>query len=142
MDWFEADVDIDGHTAALIARDMRAVAEADGSVHPREVGLIEGFAAAVPSDADATVAVLDSQEVLGVYLRSLILVALADGNISDDEHAAIVGLAGAQGVSVRQVEAAIHDAKLQFIHAFSGVRLFRDAVYDEAERLGLERDEV
>ena len=140
-DWFETEVPVDGDAAAVIARGMRAVARADGLIHQRELALIASFEANVPPDADGGRPLVGDALKL-VYLRSLILVALADGAVSDAELAQIRELAGEQGLGDADVEREVLSVKRRFLSVFAGVNVFRDAVVRVARDLGLSESEV
>lgn len=142
MDWFEQDVDLDAAQAAFIARGMRQVATADGLVHQRELNLIAVFEAELPEDVPETAPDLSDEAVRETYLRSLILVALADGRVSDTERAAIVELAGAIDIAEASVDACVVAAKRRFLQVFAGVNIFRDAVVQVAGELGLPASEL
>ncbi|MEZ4239290.1 MAG: hypothetical protein R3F59_24680 [Myxococcota bacterium] len=140
MDWFETEVPIDAATAAAIARGMRQVAQADGLIHQRELALIASFEAGVP-DLEATGAI-GSDALKTVFLRSLIMVALADGKISEAETATIRELAGEHGIGEAEVDAETLSVKRRFLSVFAGVDVFRDAVVRVARDLGLPDAEV
>lgn len=140
-DWFETEVPIDDAAAAAIAWGMRQVAQADGMIHHRELALIASFEAGIPEAADAGAALRDDG-LRTVYLRSLIMVALADGRISEAETARILELAAEQGITDGEVEAEILSVKRRFLSVFAGVDVFRDAVVRVARDLGLPDAEV
>jgi uncharacterized membrane protein YebE (DUF533 family) len=140
-DWFEAEVPIDAPAAAIIARAMRAVARADGVIHQRELNLIASFETDLPADAPQQ-ALLEGDGLRSAYLRSMIMVALADGVISEAELAKIRELAGEQGIAEAEVEAAVLSVKRRFLSVFAGVNVFRDAVVRVARDLGLSESEV
>jgi uncharacterized membrane protein YebE (DUF533 family) len=134
-------VDLDAKTAAAIAAGMRKVAVADGeALHPNELSLIAEFEKDLPDGTPATsVAIWDAQ-VRSVYLKSLVMVALADGQISDTERAVIEDLALGVGADQADVVSAMNDVKQEFLAVFSGVTHFRDQVEQVAEELGVELD--
>jgi len=138
MDWIAK---LDADEAATIAAGMRVVALADGHVHPRELALIEGFASGIPADASDEV-VLATSELQEVYLRSLIFVALADGKVSEPEERTIAELMAPYGYGMERVMERVLDVKREFLAAFSGVRVFRDAVVEIAAELGLSEADV
>lgn len=140
-DWFETEVPIDAAAAAAIAQGMRQVAQADGLIHHRELALIASFEAGVPEAADVAGAI-SSGPLRTVFLRSLIMVALADGRISEAESARIRELAQEQAIAEAEVEAEILSVKRRFLSVFAGVDVFRDAVVRVARDLGLSEAEV
>jgi len=139
-DWLDADVDLDASAAAAIASGMRQVAQADGMIHQRELSLIASFEADLPGGGDPE-APLQSDAKKQVYLRSLIMVALADGVITDKEEERISALAEAQGIGRAQIHAETLEVKRWFLRAFQGVHIFRDAVVRVAQDLGLDEEE-
>ena len=142
MDWFEQGVDLDAAQAAFIARGMRQVATADGVVLERELNLIAAFEAELPADIPKGDPDLSSDEIKETYLRSLILVALADGRVGDSEHGVITDLAHDVGLGPDRVEASILQVKRRFLQVFAGVNIFRDSVVRVADDLGLPVSEV
>lgn len=132
---FGASLELDAATARRIGDDMLRVALADGDVHPRELALIEGFRAEIPTaEAGAN---LTDPEVRRAWLHSLVLVALADGVVSPEERVVIIRLAEEHAISDVEVDAQIFAAKRWFLEHFSGVTIFREAVADIAAELGV-----
>jgi len=141
MNWLEGDVDLDAAQAAAIAQGMRAVAQADGTIHQRELSLIASFEAELPTDG-APADSFGSDAARLTYLRSIIMVALADGVITDKEEEVISELCSAHGIGRAQIHAETLEVKRWFLQAFSGVQIFRDAVVRVAQDLGLPENEV
>ncbi len=137
MDWFEKPVALDAAAATKIAADMMLVARADGDVHPNEVELIESFRDDIP-DLVGLGELGDVNDVRSAWLRSLIMVALADGVISDPEATLIHRLATDQGFTAEAVEAEMVTVKRKFLDVFGGVTIFRGAVQGVAQSLGLD----
>jgi uncharacterized tellurite resistance protein B-like protein len=132
-------VDLDARTAAVIAAGMRRVATADGNIHPNELSLIEDFERDIPEGTEPTATIGDAA-VRAVYLKSLVMVALADGRISDPEQVVIADLAAAVGADDADIEAATAAVKREFISVFKGVTHFRDQVEALASELGVSLD--
>lgn len=131
-------VDLDAKTAAAIAAGMRKVAIADGDeLHPNELSLIEEFEKDIPSGTDANLAISDAS-VREVYLKSLVMVALADGRISAVEREVIEDLARSVGADNDDVSQAMQSVKREFLAVFSGVTHFRDQVEQVARDLDSE----
>jgi uncharacterized membrane protein YebE (DUF533 family) len=141
-DWFDVDVPIDAAAAALIARGMRLVARADGLIHQRELALIASFEAALPRGGTPPSGPLASETLKVLYLRSLIMVALADGRVSDAEQEQILALAAEQGFDGERVAAETLSVKRRFLSVFAGVNVFRDSVVSVARELGLPESEL
>lgn len=140
-DWFEIPLSIDADAAAIIARGMRAVAKADGIIHHRELNLIASFEAALPHGHEPS-GVLVTDGLRTAYVRSLVMVALADGVITDAELAQIRDLCREQGVDSERLDAEILSVKRRFLSVFAGVNFFRDSVVRVARDLGLSEAEV
>ncbi|MEN0061804.1 MAG: hypothetical protein AAGA48_06605 [Myxococcota bacterium] len=142
MDWFEQDVDLSAAQAAFIAKGMRTVATADGLVHQRELALIAAFESELDEEVPNEAPDLSSDDVRETYLRSLILVALADGRVSEAEHKVIVELAAEVNLEADHVSECVLLVKRRFLQVFAGVNIFRDAVVQVADELGLPASEV
>ena len=138
--WLDGTVDLDAPAAATIAEGMRAVAQADGMIHQRELSLIASFEAELP--AGGAPGALGGEAAKQIYLRSLIMVALADGVITSEEEDVIGSLCDAQGIGRGQVHAETLEVKRWFLQTFAGVQIFRDAVVRVATDLGLPETEV
>lgn len=131
--------DFDANVAAAIAAGMRDVAMADGSMHQRELSLISAFEGEIPAGTEAAdLSALTDEAVRTTYLKSLVMVALADGVISDSESTVLATRAAAVGVDADGLEALTNEVKREFLATFSNVRIFADSVKEIAESLGLE----
>ena len=140
-DWFDTEVPIDATAAAVIARGMRDVAQADGLIHDRELALIASFEAGVPDTSAGGDAVID-EGLRPIFIRSLIMVALADGRISEPELDRIRELATTHEIPETQVDEEILSVKRRFLSVFAGVDVFREAVIQVAKDLGLPEAEL
>jgi hypothetical protein len=134
--------DIEANEAAVIAQGMRSIAAADGNVHPREVDIIAAFEAELPAGTVADDALVLRPQVHEVFIRSLAIVALADGHVSPKEQAEIDRLAKRHGITSEVVAAEVLGAKRYFLSAFQGARVFREAVTTVARDLGLPESEI
>lgn len=140
MDLNSDAVDLDARMAAVIAEGMRKVALADGDVmHPNELQLIETFERDIPEGTPPNAAIGDAG-VREIYLKSLVMVALADGRISDNEQAVIADLAASVGADADDVARTTQAVKREFLAVFDGVTHFRDQVRSVADELGLDLD--
>ena len=142
MKWLDQSVRIDASTAAVIARDLRRVAEIDGHMHERELSLIEAFEREIPDTTVSDDAIFESEEIRSAYLRSLIMLALADGEIADEEQALILQLAERRGISNDEVETATVNIKKEFFSIFAGVKLFRQSLMGLAQGMGMDANDV
>jgi uncharacterized membrane protein YebE (DUF533 family) len=140
-DWFDTPVTLDEQAASVIARGMRSVAQADGILHQREMSLIASFESSLPQEQEQQ-GRLEDESQRTVFLRTLIMVALADGVVSEAERARICALCEEQGIEQARVDAEITVVKRRFLAVFAGVQVFRDAVVRVARDLGLPESEV
>ena len=132
--------ELDSASAATFAQGMKVVACADGALHDRELALINAFEGGLPEGTEP--GPLEGEEVCRAYLQSLIMVALADGMVSDVEYVEIVKLAAEVGLDQATVDGEVVEVKREFLRTFAGVRIFRDAVVAIAKELGLDEAEV
>lgn len=142
MEWTGAQMEIDARAAAVIAAGMRAVALADGEMHEAELALITAFEAELPEGVDPAGVRLEAGPLQEVFLHSIVMVALADGCVSDAEYAAIVELGQSQGVSTELIDERVREAKRTFLKTFAGARAFHDEAVGIGEQLGLSHDEA
>ena len=135
MRWLTEPV-IDDALAALLAHDMLRLAHADGHVHPRELALVEAFSAQVPAGTPTDAAALDTEDLRTTYVRSLVILALSDGSLTQEESALIEELAGAHGIPATEVARITHLLKLQFYGAAEEQRAFRASLRAAAAAWG------
>jgi tellurite resistance protein len=135
-------MDVDEIAASVIAAGMRAVAKADGEVHARELELIEGFASGLPNAVATASGRVADEQIAATYLRSLVMVALADGVVSPVERTVIVRLAAEMGVDEARVDAEIGSVKRQFLKEYAQRNPLRHRLTALASELGLPEAEV
>jgi uncharacterized membrane protein YebE (DUF533 family) len=140
--WLNESVVLDEEAAAIIGRDMRVVAEADGVLHARELSLIDAYVHELPVSDPVGYEAIVSGDLGTTYLRSLVMVALADGKISEEEHSVIIELCANVGLSASEVDEAIAEAKKEFLSIFSGLKLFRDSMRNVGQDLGLSETDI
>jgi hypothetical protein len=142
MRWMDEAVVLDEAAAAVIGRDMRIVAEADGILHVRELSLIDAFVKSLPDEDAGEYACINTDALRLTYLRSLVMVALADGKISEEEHAVILVLAAKVDLSAEAVEEVLEEAKREFMSIFAGLKLFRDSMRTVGQDMGLTEEDI
>ena len=142
MKWLDESVLIDASVAAVIARDLRQIAEIDGHLHERELSLIEAFQKEIPEEASNDDIVLEGEKVRHAYLRSLIMLGLADGELAEEELELIHQLANRRGIDSEVVDSTTAQIKKEFFSIFSGVSLFRQSLMGIAEGMGLDSEEI
>lgn len=143
MDAPFADVSLNSDAALYIARGLRALAAVDG-VHAAELALIEQYEASLGLDGPA----LGDFESAGggplveaaqreLFLRSLVLLALADGSISDPEDQMIRAVAADLGLSDDNLTGITVEAKQWLLGSLRGVQAFREQAVRVGKGLGL-----
>lgn len=142
MKWLNDSSLLNPAVAALILRDLRRVAEVDGEVHQRELALIAAFANAIPADSSPDQATLDTKALRDTYVRSLVLLALADGDFSDEEYILITELANEQGIDTQEVQQVAAEVERYFYGKVSGLSQFSDSLRSMAQKLGFSDDDV
>jgi uncharacterized tellurite resistance protein B-like protein len=126
--------------AAVIVAGMRLVARADGDVHENELAMIEELGQGLPMADPNTL--LSSEATKTLYIRSLGMLALADGVMSAPEVSLIREIADHQGLSHEQVDGALRSVKLSFFKNFAGVSVFADQAREIGLGLGLDSADI
>lgn len=127
----------EGVRALVLA--MREVAASDGD-HPRELALIEEFAAGVDLDGGpADLGAVDTLERAELFLQSLALLALADGRVTELERSAICNYARKLGYGEPEAERCLHDVAMGMLSKLRGVVQHREAAFDIGARMGLDK---
>ncbi len=133
----QAAVDLDAQAAHAIAAAMRELAHVDGQ-HPQELALIDAFEAEIPPVSASSLADVNTPESREALLKSLVLLAFADGRMSPEERAHIVGVAAKVGLTDADVAKATADVASTILSGFSGVHVFREQVVALGRELGLD----
>lgn len=142
MKWLIEPVILESAFAALIAEDLRALAAVDGEVHEREQSLIDAFTMSIPDGVVAADAVLDTPHLQKTYVRSMVMLALADGDLTEDEHGLIVILSERRGVPRAEVDRIIEHLGVQFYGSLEAARTFRSELRTAAREAGLTQENV
>lgn len=137
--------DLDQETASFIAAGLRELARADGT-HPAELALIEEFErglepAPVTFDLDGDHP-LTTPELRELFLRTSILLALADGQISEVEGERIGRWASKLQVDVAALAELYRQVKRTMLSHFSDNTLFREQAEEIGRSLGLDEDDI
>ncbi|MEY3210287.1 MAG: Tellurite resistance protein TerB [Pseudomonadota bacterium] len=130
--------ELSDRAAITIAEAMRQMAHSDGA-HPQEVALIEQFESSIddqtaPSDLSA----IDTPALKEALLKSLALVAFADGGLSEAERAVLEDYGRRLGVDAGDVGRAVSDVAVSLLSTFAGVHVFRDNVIKLGRSMGLD----
>lgn len=129
--------DLDAAAAHTIAAGMREVAEADGA-HPEELALIDAFEADLPAGGGTVdLDTLATPAAKEAFLKSLVLVAYADGGVSAAERAVIDRYAVALGADAPKLTSLYVEVASSLLSRFAGVTLWRDEVAAIGREMGL-----
>ncbi len=142
MQELKSDVALSQEAARYIAQGLRALAYLDG-LHTSELALVEAFERAYelpPTDgkdfdpAGGGPLAGDEKEV---FLRTLQLMALADGRISGSEASWIERVSEQLEIDAARCKELERDAKMQMLSSLSGVTAFREQAVGVGRSLGL-----
>ncbi len=134
--------ELDAAAAHTVAAGMRAVARVDGA-HPREEALIDAFEAELPAgDSTVDFSTLSSPEAKEAFLKSCVLVAFADGALSDGELELLRSYASSLGLSDNDLTRATRDVASALLSQFAGVQVYRDQVVEIGKQLGLDESTI
>ena len=142
MRWLNEPLLIDAAVAAAIADDLQVIAEADGEVHERESALIEAFRSGIPPGADASKSDFSAASTQRTYIRSLLLLALADGELRDEETDMIATLARQRGVAAEEVMSITRALTLEFYGTYGGASGMREDLRQAAASAGVRREQT
>ena len=137
--------DLDQETASFIAAGLRELASADGT-HPSELALIEAF----EQEVGATSANFDltgdhplrTPELREMFMRTSILLALADGKISEVEGELIGRWSRTLEIDVAGLAELYRQVKKTMLGHFQGATLFREQAMEIGSELGLEEQDI
>ena len=106
--------------------------------------LIDQFVADLPGKSPAAVdlGLFKSAALKDVFLRSVILVALADGAVSSEEMAVIKRYAGQLSIDDKALYRLIHETAVAMLSQFEGVTIFQDQVMEIGRDLGLSEAQI
>lgn len=128
--------ELDVRAARAIASAMREVAEADGD-HPEELEMIAAFEQDLPP-GEADLSAIVTPEAKEAMLKSMVLLALADGQVSGQERQVILRIASEVGLGLVDVERATFEVASAMFSSFEGVHVFREQAADIGRDLGLD----
>jgi hypothetical protein len=140
-------LDITEESASWMASGMRALAACDG-FHTAELALIDEFERGLniePTDGgdfDARTCPFDAPEAREVFVRSLQLMALADGRQSSREEAWIDRACECLGIAAQRKDELEREAKKFLLSSLAGVTAFRGQAVSIGESLGLSADDI
>ncbi|TNE85417.1 MAG: TerB family tellurite resistance protein [Deltaproteobacteria bacterium] len=132
-------IELSDNAVKALAIAMRDVARADGE-HPREMQLIQEFARGLELGEDpADLSTIAGPTEAELFLKSLVLVALADGVVTEGEGQVIRDYADRLGFGEPEVARCTTDVAAGMLSELQGVTHFREQVIEIGERMGLDR---
>lgn len=135
-------VDLDAAAAHTIAAAMREVAACDGN-HPQEMSLIDAFESEVPgSGGTVNLSTLTTPAHQEAFLKSLMMVAFADGQVSAEERALIDSYADKLAIPAAERTRAWTEVASALLSVFGGVQQWRSQVVSLGESMGLDRTTI
>jgi len=139
------EIELDRETVSFIAAGLRELAAVDG-VHEAELALIEEFEKGIgvvetPFDLTAEHP-LDSPELRELFMRSAILLSMADGEIGELEGLHLGRYASQLDIDVKRLAELYRDVKVFLLSAFEGAEIFRDQAERIGEEMGLEDEDI
>ena len=136
-------VELDKETTVAIAIGMKNMAEVDDELHQSERVLIEGFLADLGDTEGSSLdfSLLSSPAVQDLFLRSLAMVALADGEIKKAEVELLQAYIDRLGAA-RSAQSVISEVGRSMLSRFAGVTVFRDQAVALGRTLGLDDTEI
>jgi len=121
---------------------MREVAACDGE-HPQEIELIDAFESQVPGPSgNVDLASLTTPAHREAFLKSLVLVAFADGQVTEAERTVITRYADALQIDEATRTKAWTEVASALLSVFSGVRTYRSQVVALGESMGLDKTTI
>lgn len=143
-----ADLALSKEAAAYIAQGLRALAACDGT-HANEIALVEEFEQGLdiePTEGDAFDLAdggpLGSVQEKELFLRSLQLMALADGRISSREKAWIDAAAAGLGIDDGRRDELAVEARKYLLGSLAGVSAFYEQAFGVGRSLGLDEEAI
>ena len=140
--FLQGEVDLDASAVHTFAAAMREVAACDGD-HPRELELIDAFESQVPGPAGSVdLATLTTPAHREAFVKSLVLVAFADGQVTEAERTIIARYADQLELDADTRTKAWTEVASALLSVFSGVRTYRSQVVALGESMGLDRTTI
>ena len=146
LDFIER-VELDANTAICIAAGMKQMAASDNEIHKREVAFINDFIDEVGGTiddlkvSDVDLSLLKSDELKSVFLKSLAVVALADGEIRQEEKDLLNSYASQLDYS-GSADQILEEVARAFLSRFRSITIFRENAEKIGRQLGLSDEAI
>ena len=130
--------DVDGPQGHAIAAAMREVAQVDG-LHPAEADLLSRFEGGLPPlEGPVDISVIDTEELRTAYAKSMVIVAFADGQLTDLERELVAKKSNEVGVDEAQLAGLYKEVARSLLATFSGIQIYREQAVEIGRSLGLD----
>ena len=132
-------IELDAGAARTIAAGMREVAMADG-MQEDEAALIDAFEASLPAgppSGPVNLQDLRTDHAKAAFVQSLVLVAYADGKVSEAEQMIIRRYALQLGFDEDSLARVWTDVAVDLLSTFSAVTVFRSDIEAVGRSMGL-----
>ena len=138
--WWADGANIGKEYVATFAHGMRHVAFADGHLNARELSVLASFESALGTESEVQGQL--PEELEEAFVQALLLVAFADGGMTQSERWVIEHLLEEQGIPKVLLEQNEPSVKQLFVDRFAGRAMFRSAVVRVAEDMGLPEESL
>ena len=140
----DGDIELDSAQLTSIAAAMKEMSAVDGEIHPDELAMIEqlteGFD--VSDNAEVDVSLFQEAQQKDIFLKSVALVALADGKILPEETALLEKYSVDLGLDSGYGTAIMTEVGKALLSYFRGVTVTRPKMEEIGRQLGLSEADI
>ena len=140
----DGDIELDAAQLTSIAAAMKEMSAVDGEIHPEELAMInqltEGFDVGEQSEVD--VSLFQNVQQKDIFLKSVALVALADGKVLAEEKALLEKFSAQLGLDAGYGQSIMTEVGIALLSYFRGVTVTRAKMEDIGRQLGLGDAEI
>ncbi|MEC8276193.1 MAG: hypothetical protein VXZ96_14595 [Myxococcota bacterium] len=140
----DGNIELDAAQLTSIAAAMKEMSAVDGEIHPEELAMInqltEGFE--VSDNTDVDVSLFQNVQQKDIFLKSVALVALADGKVLAEEKALLEKFSSQLGLDAGYGQSIMTEVGIALLSYFRGVTVTRSKMEDIGRQLGLGEPEI
>ena len=140
----DGNIELDAAQLTSIAAAMKEMSAVDGEIHPEELAMInqltEGFE--VSDNTDVDVSLFQNVQQKDIFLKSVALVALADGKVLAEEKALLEKFSAQVGLDAGYGQSIMTEVGIALLSYFRGVTVTRSKMEDIGRQLGLGEPEI
>lgn len=140
----DGDIELDSAQLTSIAAAMKEMSAVDGEIHPDELAMInqltEGFD--VADSAEVDVSLFGNLQQKEIFLKSVALIALADGKILSEETALLEKYSVDLGLDSGHGAAIMTEVGKALLSYFRGVTVTRPKMEEIGRQLGLSDEAI